>query len=340
MKRPKIHILYDFVEGPWGGANQFLLALRNEFSRTGVYEEDSGKAEILLYNSNPAGYETRLAECFDLRRRYKKTVINRVGGPISIARGNDLTMDKIIYFFNSKFCDGTVFQSTQSMREHERLGMKVKCRTALIPNAPDPAIFKPVDVKGEKEDRKIRLIATSWSPNMRKGFDILKFLDENLDHSKYDLSFYGNSPISFRNIRRFPPISSKELADAIRASDIFISTSMYEACSNSLLEALHCGIPAVARTGGADEEILGGGGMIFKDKHDVIQAVERVAKDTDRYRRNIKLVRLDEVAYRYYEFSRKTHELISEKEKKARYVDLLWIEFLLKMRRMLRTRKK
>ncbi|MBA7489471.1 hypothetical protein ES702_00005 [subsurface metagenome] len=35
----KIHILYKFIEGPWGGGNQFLKALRDYFRKVGVYSD-------------------------------------------------------------------------------------------------------------------------------------------------------------------------------------------------------------------------------------------------------------------------------------------------------------
>jgi len=336
MNEPTVHILYDLIDGPWGGANQFLRALKDEFCRMQVYREDPRKADILLFNSNPANYETKLTECFQLRKWHRKTVINRVGGPIFVARGGDLLMDKAICIFNASFCDGTIFQSARSMRENMRLGMKAKVRTAVIPNAPDPNIFKPAQTHEKEKGGKVRLIATSWSANMRKGFDILKFLDENLDFSRYEMSFYGNSRISFRNIMSFPPISSKELADTIRTKNIFIATSKYEACSNSLLEALHCGIPAVARAGGADMDILGGGGIIFNDEGDVIQAIERVAENIESYSHNIKLAGLAEIAERYYEFCKRTHELIPEKKKRASRLSLLRIDVLMRIRKALR----
>ena len=48
---PKIHILYKFKSGPWGGGNQFLKALRTALTQKGVYAEtldDSGCGFIQL----------------------------------------------------------------------------------------------------------------------------------------------------------------------------------------------------------------------------------------------------------------------------------------------------
>ena len=47
----KIHILYLFKDGPWGGGNQFLKALRNEFIKMNFYEEIPEKADVILFNS-------------------------------------------------------------------------------------------------------------------------------------------------------------------------------------------------------------------------------------------------------------------------------------------------
>jgi len=46
----KIHILHDFKDQPWGGGNQFLKALKSEFEKQKVYEEESDKANVILFN--------------------------------------------------------------------------------------------------------------------------------------------------------------------------------------------------------------------------------------------------------------------------------------------------
>ena len=45
----KLHFLFDFKEGPWGGGNQFLKALRNYFREKGIYSENAeeiGRAHV------------------------------------------------------------------------------------------------------------------------------------------------------------------------------------------------------------------------------------------------------------------------------------------------------
>ena len=48
----KIHIIMDFVDGPWGGGNQFLKALKGQFIKKNIYEENPNKCDIALFNSH------------------------------------------------------------------------------------------------------------------------------------------------------------------------------------------------------------------------------------------------------------------------------------------------
>lgn len=308
-----------------------MKALRKQFRRMDVYEEDCVKADIILFNSNPSNYETMLRSCFDLRKRFKKTVIHRLAGPIFLARGKDFLLDRIIYHFNYAFCDGSIFQSDWSRQQNFRLGMKPKPHEIVIPNAPDPEMFHPCREKKTSASSKVRLISSSWSANMKKGFDIYKFLDENLDFRRYGMSFYGNSPIEFKNIMTFAPVPSSELARALRESDIFISASTFEACSNSLLEALHCGLPVVVRAGTSDCEIAGEAGVTFEGRSDVLEAIGLVSMDINRFKECIRLPGLSEVSDRYYEFCRDVHYEVAGERRRARYMDLLWIRTLARL---------
>ena len=69
----------------------------------------------------------------------------------------------------------------------------------VIYNAVDNKIF----FRGNKEkiNYPIKLIYDSWSSNIKKGFNYLKFLDENLDFAKFEMKFIGNSPFTFKNIK-------------------------------------------------------------------------------------------------------------------------------------------
>ncbi len=307
-KKPKIHILYKFIEGPWGGGNQFLKALRDYFIRAGIYSADPQDADVLIFNSYPFGNEHLFDLSFRLKQREpNKILIHRVNGPIFYIRGRDEIVDRIILRFNSCLADGTVFQSNWSREKNYEIGAAKSPYETVIINAPDAKIFNPKP-QSSLEGRKIRLMATSWSANIRKGFDIYQHLDEHLDFNRYEMTFIGNSPIEFKNINWIRAIPNPKLAKELKKHDIYIIASKSDPCSNALLEALHCGLPAVARKDGGHKELVGKAGVLFEDGEGAIKAIDEVAQHYEHYRRQINLPTLDEAGEKYYQFAQMIHQ--------------------------------
>lgn len=299
----KIHILYSFVEGPWGGGNQFLKALRDYFRETGDYCESPEEAQVILFNSHHC-----LDEVLKLKRKYPdKVFIHRVDGPVFYVRGSDKTIDETIIQFNNLFADGTIFQSSWSRDKNYEVGIKRSPYETIIMNAPDPGIFNR-EGKTQSNSKKVKLVATSWSGNIRRGFEIYQYLDEHLDFSRYEMTFVGNSPIEFKNIHWIKPVPSRELAAILREHDIYITASKNDPCSNSLIEALHCGLPAVARNDGGHPEIIGEAGTFFEDGEGTISAIERAAQNYAHYQAQINLPTINEIGQRYYKFAQSIHE--------------------------------
>ena len=50
--------------------------------------------------------------------------------------------------------------------------------------------------------------------------------------------------------------------------------SQDDPCSNSLIEALHCGLPAIVLNSGGHPEIIGNAGVKFKNRKEIIEAIE------------------------------------------------------------------
>lgn len=313
-----MNIYYDFHKAPWGGGNQFLRALRKEFFKMRVYEENLKEADVILFNSHH-----KLEDCLRIKRNYQgKIIIYRIDGPIFLYRGKNKDLDRIILLFNKLFADGVIFQSDWC-RTQNRKYFNISSRyETVIHNAPDNDIFNR---KGRKEfnpNDKIKLIATSWSSNIRKGFLIYKFLDENLDFSRYEMTFVGNSPIQFKNIRWIRPIPSEKVAEILKQHDIYIAASRIEACSNSLIEALSCGLPAVAVDDGGDPELVQKGGKLFSGKEDVVEKIEDVARNYSYYQSNMPEFSIEKVAKDYYKFAKRVYNDIQNREYQPKQVNL------------------
>ena len=279
----KIHIAFNLLNAPMGGGNQFLKALRTYLRSANAYAERIEDAEAILVNGHQWGpYLFRLLRA--KRVSHNIVILHRVDGPMALVRGREdnRILDKSIVHFNRHFADGTIFQSRWSRDLCIAHGLDTGKPLAVVHNAPDPSIFYPSD-RLKAVDGKIRIVSTSWSSNWRKGFDVFQHLDRHLDFSRYAFTFIGNSPIAFENIRHIMPISSAELADELRSHDIFLQASYLEACSNSLIEAMNCGLIPVARNNSSHPEIVGDFGILYEGIDDVIVAIDMAAKGRAAY---------------------------------------------------------
>ena len=329
-----VHFLFDMKEEPFGGANQFLKSLKKSFVKKGIYDEDPNKADIILFNSFPFNEEERFKQAFRLKKK-GKLLVHRVDGPISEVRGKDFKIDRIIYKFNELLADGTIFQSDWSQKENLKLGMKKNQNQIRILNAPDKDVFNPEGKIKFSTERKIRLISSSWSSNWRKGFRFYKFLDDNLDYSNYKMTFIGNSPIHFKNIKWIRPLRSDDLAKQLKQHDIFITGSESDPCSNSLIEALHCNLPALALKSGGHPEIIGDAGRYFENREEIISNLEKLVKTYHFYQKKIKLPDINEVSNQYMEFMKKIYEdfkLNTYKPKKIKRFQFIKLKIKLKTR--------
>jgi glycosyltransferase involved in cell wall biosynthesis len=294
----KVHILFEFKEGPWGGGNQFLKSLRKYLYSMDAYDENVETAQAILFNSHQCIGKVAKARL----NHPEKTFIHRIDGPIRLYNQTNDKRDNVVFAANRYLADATVFQSTWSQQQNHRLGLHQKAFETIIPNAPESTIFNRRENKPFSTSRRTRLIATSWSPNWKKGFDVYQWLDENLDFNKYEMVFVGKSPVRFNNIKTIPPLSSEDVAEKLKESDIFIFASPIEACSNSLLEALHCGLPAIGPNQSSTPEIIAGGGETFSKPTEIPDLLEKIKKNYHRYQTNIGNPSIEDIGKRYYDF--------------------------------------
>jgi len=256
----KIHIIYNFTENAWGGGNQFLKALRNNLISMNMYTSNPMHADAFLFNSHQ---QINIVELY--KRRFNKPMIHRIDGPMSLYNTINDGRDLIVYHACIELADAAIFQSKYSRINNIKLGLDVKNKPyAIIHNAPDKTIF----FKGTlPQNTKLKIISTSFSNNMKKGFDIYKYLDDTLDFNRFDYTFIGNSPIEFKNIKNKGVVNTHQLANFLREHSIFITASQNDPCSNSLLEAISVGLyPLALNSGGHPELIEKFGGQIFNTK--------------------------------------------------------------------------
>ena len=225
-------------------------------------------------------------------------MVHRVDGPIGAYRGFDDSTDRRIAAVNSALADATVLQSHYSLEKHLELGFELR-NPVVISNAVDPEIFHPPERREPLEGRKVRLIAASWSDNPRKGAETLEWLDRNLDWDSFELTFVGRAPLRFERIHAAGAVDTEKVAELLRSHDLYIAPSRDDPCSNALLEALACGLPAAYVESGGHPELVGEGGLPFRADEELPDVLGRIVQEIDMRRTSISTPAISEVATRY-----------------------------------------
>jgi glycosyltransferase involved in cell wall biosynthesis len=289
-------LFHEFATPPTGGGHQFLRAFLRELAGRG--------AEVEL-NRLSSGTRACLVNSFNfdfgrLRRFAREDchVVHRVDGPVGVYRGFDDGTDARLVEFNRQLANATILQSQYSLEKHLEIGYDLR-DPVVIPNAVDPGIFYPPLEREPLAPRRVRLIASSWSDNVRKGAQTLAWLDANLDQERYEMTFVGRAPHRFRQIRAVGPVGSDEVAELLRAHDVYLAASRDDPCSNALLEALACGLPAAFIASGGHPELVGDGGLPFYDEEELPGLLDRLVDEIEERRAAISIPSISEVADRY-----------------------------------------
>ncbi len=298
MTDPVFHVAFPTIDAPTGGGNQFLRALKGAFEARGLHDPTGTSADVILFNS----YQNARAAIALRRDNPKAIFVHRVDGPMRLYNKPDDPRDALAIDANALIADATVFQSQWCRSANRELGWPTDGPEAVIGNAADPAIFKPRPARACGP--RLRLIATSWSANPNKGFDDYAWLDTNLDFSRFEMTFVGNAPVSFANIRVLPPLPSSGLAVELAAHDVFVTASRKDPCSNSLIEALTVGLPAIACADGGHPELVGTGGVLFRTATEIPALIARVAAEYDAFRAAIRVPTIADIAGAYVAFAR------------------------------------
>ena len=292
-----VGLWHTFFEPPYGGGNQFMLALRKGLLKRGINvreNELSENIDAFILNSIHFDVEKFL----EFSQKHKLNVIHRIDGPIYLIRGYDREKDELCYQLNAQFASATVLQSAWCYQHIIKMGYQ-PLTPVVIHNAVDSEIFHPIGRTPFDSSRKIRLISSSWSNNPRKGGPIYKWIEEHLDWDRYEYTFVGNVSEEFARAKHIPPVSSEELAKILRQHDIYITASQNDPCSNALIEAMACGLPALYLNDGGHPELVGYGGLPFENESEILPQLDKLADNYHMFQNLIAVSNMDEVVDKY-----------------------------------------
>jgi glycosyltransferase involved in cell wall biosynthesis len=300
-RRPAdLSLFHEFRPPPAGGGHQTLRAVLGELERRGVRVElqtISPSSQAVLFNSFNFDFD-RLELL--ARRSDGVRMVHRVGAVTSLYRGFDDGTDARVGELNRRLADATIAISHATIEMYRQIGIELVA-PRVIYNGCDPRIFNPIGRAPFSRSRKIRLIASSWSDNPNKGGPTFRWLDRNLDWDRFEFTFVGNVGESFEHISRVPPVPSRELADLLRAHDVFVTATAHDAYSNALVEALSCGLPAIYLESGGSGEAVKEAGLGFRRDDEIPELLDRLVDEYEERQAAISLPTLENVVDDYLE---------------------------------------
>ena len=101
---------------------------------------------------------------------------------------------------------------------------------------------------------------------------------------------------------------TEKLAKKLIDAHVFVTASQKDPCSNSLLEAMHCGLPAVALNDGGHPEIVGKGGELFSKAEEIPRLLEQIMNHYDNYTAAIDLPTMEATGAKYLAFLTNVYE--------------------------------
>ena len=282
----RICIWFNLTDGPWGGGNNFLRGLRHELLEMGhdVHHEPNRASDLVLVNAfnrgpgqmmNPnqvaqlrqtgkvrwwlSGFASPTWQKLDRRG---PTIVHRVDGVAEFVRGFRTKADDIQPAVNAE-SDLTIFQTVYCRDSFEEAGAPIG-EYDVINNAVDPRFFFPDLDKAPTDERPLRFFASSWSSNPRKGFATIASLSLL---KGVEVSFAGRwaEEIDPQKVNLLGAHPSSELGAIMREHDALIHAAKNEPCSNTVVEALASGLPALYLDSGGNKELAGEYGVAICD---------------------------------------------------------------------------
>lgn len=271
----KISIGMKLREGPWGGGNQFGLALKKAFESRGIevvhHLKDPDIDFILLCEPRRklkiSAYSDREIFGYLARTNSRAIVIHRIN-ECDERKG---TRDVNGRLLTANCCaDHTVFVSEWLRQLFISHGFQGR-RSSVILNGSDASIFNSAGYREWNGQGPLRLVTHHWSGHWMKGFDIYQRLDQMMGEDRYgqrySFTYIGGKPpdFQFKNSRYIEPTSGVALANLLKEHHVYVTASRNEPGGNHQNEGASCGLPVLYLRSGCMPEYVNDFGLGYDE---------------------------------------------------------------------------
>lgn len=288
----RVYCAYQFIEKPWGGANNFIRALHSELSTYHGVEftdrPDAGTDVIFMCQTGkgPAQgsglYQLHEIEKLRSAAPKAKLVMRMVN-----LKSHAFQLPFLRYHLSghaatdrhtlaaAKLADHIIYQSEYQKSFFDVAGLRPK-DFDVIHNGAAREFSESYSAPEFSEDRPLRLFVSCFAKRKGKRQDDISAFSE-LPNVK--VSFAGHWPddIPRGKVEILGLLSHEQIREKLREAHYFLFPSIRDICPNSLMEGLNMGLPAIYNAGeGPGSELVQGMGLpLQQDLEDLIQKARR-----------------------------------------------------------------
>jgi glycosyltransferase involved in cell wall biosynthesis len=268
----RIHFTYRHVDGPWGGANNFIRALRAVLRQSGRFQpvdDAADDCDVIFMNqlgTGPAGkgHVVTLDEVRRFRAAGRRVVARAVNLNLHAFRHGPKNL--VVGWWNDRqtiallnMADLVVFQSAYQRAFFERAGYRGS-RSVVIHNGA-PREYWVDHPAPPSKDGPLRVVSSTASPRASKRHDLIARLSLC---QGVEVTHLGAWPgkVHQARVRCLGMQGQQAMVTEFARSHAFLHAAVKDPCPNAVFEALCAGLPVVYNPGpGSSAEIVGRCGL-------------------------------------------------------------------------------
>ena len=204
--------------------------------------------------------------------------IKNTGKPLFVATGESIINFRTKDSLFKDYLKGVICVSTKNKTESINCELTTEEKCIVIPNAIDSNEFYKMDKNECREvlgiDKNFFVVAYVGNFSNRKGAMRLASAISICDDKNIGVLFLGRSSAelpSCPGILKMGFVDHHDIVKYLNAADVYVLPTLAEGCSNSIVEAMACGLPIISSDLAFNYDILDKSNSILIDPNSIEQ---------------------------------------------------------------------